>query len=422
MNPFHFSSRTNWDLSPNELTMRVAEHRRKGRPVLDLAESNPTRCELSFPSGKILGAFLQPENLSYEPTPLGLLQAREAVAGYYESTADLRIDPKQILLTAGTSEAYSFLFRLLAEPGDQILVPRPSYPLLEFLARLNDIDLKAYTLEYHRGWHIDLNSVERGLTSRTRALLVVNPNNPTGSGIRTQEREALTAFCRDHQIALISDEVFLDFEFVDTLSGDLPQSEPQGTPSRSSPETTGLRSLVGTTGALTFCLNGISKMLGLPQMKLAWIASSGPPALLTPALERLEVIADTYLSVGTPIQRALPTMLQEVRHIMRPQILARVRSNLHALDERVAQTAGLCERLMADGGWSAVLSIPRTVTEDAWVLQWLDQDDVFVHPGYFFDFESDGHIVLSLIPPEPVFRDGIDRIFSRIEKVLKGGS
>jgi alanine-synthesizing transaminase len=419
MNPFHFSSRTDWDLSPNELSRRVAEHRREGRPLLDLTESNPTRCELSYPGGKIVEALLQPENLTYEPTPQGLLQAREAVARYYESTAGQRIDPKQILLTASTSEAYSFLFRLLAEPGDQILVPRPSYPLLDFLARLNDVNLKAYTLEYHRGWHVDLSSVEHGLTARTRALLVVNPNNPTGSGIRAQEQEALTAFCRDHQLALISDEVFLDFEFENSPSSGFPQTELPGTSSRPSPERTRLRSLVGGTEALTFCLSGISKMLGLPQMKLAWVASSGPPAWLTPALERLEVIADTYLSVATPIQHALPTLLQDVRNTMRPQILARVRSNLHALDQRAAQTAGLCERLMAEGGWSAVLAIPRTLTEDAWVLQWLDRDEVLVHPGYFFDFENEGHVVLSLIPPEPVFREGIDRIFSRIAKVLK---
>jgi aspartate/methionine/tyrosine aminotransferase len=422
MNPFHFSSRTDWDLSPNELSRRVAEHRRRGRPLLDLTESNPTRCELSYPGGKILGALLQPENLTYEPGPQGLLQAREAVAGYYESTAAGRIDPKQILLTASTSEAYSFLFRLLAEPGDEILVPRPSYPLLDFLARLNDVSLKAYTLEYHRGWHVDLSSVEHGRSARTRALLVVNPNNPTGSGIRAPEQEALTAFCRDHQLALISDEVFLDFEFEDSSSSGFPQTELPDASSRPSEERIRLRSLAGGTGALTFCLNGISKMLGLPQMKLAWIVSSGPPAWLTPALERLEVIADTYLSVATPIQRALPTLLQDVREPMRRQILTRVRSNLRTLDERVAQTEGLCERLMAEGGWSAVLAIPRTLTEDAWVLQWLEQDGVLVHPGYFFDFEGEGHIVLSLIPPEHVFREGIDRIFSRIEKVLRGGS
>jgi alanine-synthesizing transaminase len=422
MNLFRFSSRTDWNLSPNELSRRVAEHRRQGRPLLDLTESNPTRCEFQYPNEKILSALSGVAGLSYEPTPQGLHQAREAVARYYKSTTGQRIDLNQILLSASTSEAYSFLFRLLADPGDQILVPRPSYPLLDFLARLNDVELTAYSLEYHQGWHVDLNSVERGLTPATRALVVVNPNNPTGSGIGVQEREALKALCRDHKLALISDEVFLDFEFGDRPCSGPGLTEPEVTsrPGSAGMEKASLRTFAGETETLTFCLNGISKMLGLPQMKLAWIVSSGPPAWLSPAMERLEVIADTYLSVGTPIQRALPVLLEDVRPAMREQILTRVRSNLTALDQRVAQMDGLCERLRADGGWSAVVSIPRTLTEDDWVIEWLDRDEVLVHPGYFFDFEKDGHIVLSLIPPEVLFREGINRVFSRIEKVLKG--
>jgi alanine-synthesizing transaminase len=422
MNRFPFSSRTDWNLTPNELSRRVSEHRRQERPLLDLTESNPTRCEFHYPHEKILGALSGTDSLSYEPTPLGLYRSREAVARYYESTTGHRLDLNQILLSASTSEAYSFLFRLLADPGDQVLVPRPSYPLLEFLARLNDVELKTYSLEYHQGWHVDVSSVERSLTPRTRALVVVNPNNPTGSGIRIQDREALKALCRDHGLALISDEVFLDFEFGDGPPPDLRHTRQGGIPPGASSESrrTRLASLLGEPEVLTFCLNGISKMLGLPQMKLAWIVSSGPRAGLAPALERLEVIADTYLSVGTPIQRALPKLLDDVRPTMTEQILTRVRSNLTALDQRVGQMDGSCERLRADGGWSAVVSIPRTLTEDAWVLQWLNQDEVLVHPGYFFDFENDGYIVLSLIPPEAVFREGINRVFSRIENTLQG--
>jgi len=421
MNRFHFSARTDWNLKPNELSRHVAEHRRQGRELFDLTESNPTRCGFEYPEEKILGALGLRESLAYNPIPQGLAYARDAVARYYTMTTGQHIDPNHLLITASTSEAYSFLFRLLAEPGDHILVPRPSYPLLEFLSRLNDVELDPYSLEYHQGWHVDLSSMEKGLTRKTRAVVVVNPNNPTGSGILPNERKALLAFCRDREIALVSDEVFIDFEFSDRpgLPGGPSRMSATAIPASLDSETNRLRSFIGNTEALTFCLNGISKMLGLPQMKLAWIASNGPSGSLAPALERLEVIADTYLSVSTPIQCALPLLLGDVRETMREQILTRLRSNLRALDQRVAQTGGLCERLIADGGWSAVVSVPRILSEDEWVLRWLDLDGVLAHPGYFFDFEREGYIVLSLIPPEPVFYEGIQRIFSRIEKALE---
>lgn len=421
MNPFHFSARTDWNLTPNQLSRRVAEHRRQGRAFIDLTESNPTRCGFEYPEKKILGALALQESLAYDPIPQGLACARDAVARYYTTTTGQRIDPNHLLLTASTSEAYSFLFRLLAEPGDRILVPRPSYPLLEFLSRLNDVELEPYSLEYHQGWHVDLSSMEKALNHNTRAVVVVNPNNPTGSGILPDERKALLAFCGDHEIALVSDEVFIDFEFSERprLPGESNRRSAPAIPASSDTGTNRLSSFIGNTESLTFCLNGISKMLGLPQMKLAWIASSGPSVSLAPALERLEVIADTYLSVSTPIQCALPLLLGDVRETMRVQMLTRLRSNLRALDQRVAQTGGLCERLIAHGGWSAVVSVPRILSEEDWVLRWLDLDGVLAHPGYFFDFEREGYIVLSLILPEPVFCEGIQRIFSRIEKTLK---
>lgn len=394
----HFSNRTEWNLTPNELTRRVLEHRRQGKSLIDLTEANPTRCGFDYPGEQILDAISQPESLVYNPTSKGLLAAREAVAQYYENLVAFHPDPEQLVLTSSTSEAYSFLFRLLAEPGDEILVPRPSYPLFDFLAQINDVRLEWYMLEYDHGWHLDFDSLQRARSPRTRAVLVVNPNNPTGSGIHLQERQKLLAFCREMGLPLISDEVFLDF---------------------GSTEGENLTSFAGTDETLTFCLSGISKMLGLPQMKLAWIVASGPSDWLTRALERLDVIADTYLSIGTPIQHALPRLLDALRPMIQHQIQSRLQTNLAALDERVARTGGLCRRLNLEGGWSAVISIPRTICEEEWVLRWLDQENVLVHPGYFFDFVKEGYAVLSLIPPTSDFQEGIDRMMSRIEKDLK---
>lgn len=400
MEPFRFSSRTQWNLTPNELTRRVAALRHQGVLLYDLTASNPTQCGLEYPAEKIRSALTQKSILSYDPAPKGLASARRAVSQYLQLKTGAAFDPEHLLLTAGTSEAYSFLFRLLAEPGDSILVPHPSYPLFDFLGQLNDIELIPYALDYADRWRVDDGSLHRALASQTRAVLAVNPNNPTGSGVLPEERNFLLEFCRDHGLALIADEVFLDFEF----SSDSPH----------------LQTLAGSTATLTFALNGISKMLGLPQMKLAWIAASGPRDWLTPAVERLEVIADTYLSVATPIQLALPALLEDVRAEVHPRILERVRSNLNSLDTLVAKTAGLCRRLVADGGWSAVLSIPRTRSEEAWVLRWLELDHVLAHPGYFFDFQRDGHVVVSLLPPPEIFREAVQRMLSRVLSDVNG--
>lgn len=417
MSLFRFASRTDWNLTPNKLARKVAELRRRGRELLDLTESNPTRCGFNYPDAAILGALAQAGSLSYDPAPKGLLAAREAVARYYQARTGLDLDVEHLVLTASTSEAYSYLFRLLAAPEENLLAPQPSYPLFDFLARTNDVVMKPYRLEYHDGWQVDLHSVEQALTPTTRALLVVNPNNPTGSGVHAEDRERLIDLCREHGLALISDEVFLDFEWPENLRSDR-SAEPHNADVETSSSGKRLKSFAGEERVLTFCLSGISKMLALPQMKLAWIVASGPPAWLSPALERLEVIADTYLSVGTPVQTALPLLLDELRVPMREQILNRIHDNLRFLDAQVSQTHGTCRRLRAEGGWSAVVSIPRIHSEEEWIMRWLENDAIIVHPGYFFDFERPGYLVLSLIPPPHLFQEGVKRLFSRIQSEL----
>ncbi|MGH9649795.1 MAG: pyridoxal phosphate-dependent aminotransferase, partial [Terriglobales bacterium] len=292
-----FSSRTNWDLTPNRLAAELARLRARGREVLDLTESNPTRCGLKYESRAILKALARPAALQYHPDPRGMASARESVADYYRKrgggAASLRVDPQKILLTASTSEAYSFVFRLLCEPGDQVLLPSPSYPLFEFLAGLNDVELVPYPLLYDHGWEIDLHSLESAITLRSRALVVVNPNNPTGSFVKAHEIKALNRLCAARSLALVADEVFLDYA-----------REGKVRPS-----------LAANRQVLTFALSGLSKVSALPQMKVAWAVVNGPKPEVRRAMARLEVIADTYLSVSTPAQLALPGLLAQRRPV-----------------------------------------------------------------------------------------------------------
>ncbi len=322
-----FAARTDWDLTPTRLAAALARRRAAGLPVLDLTESNPSRCGLLGGAEGILGALAHPGNLWYEPAPLGRPEARAAVGRYYGDKG-VALAADRVCLTASTSEAYAFLFRLLADPGDEVLIPRPSYPLLDFLAGLNDVRLVPYPLVYDRHWRVDLDALRDAVGPRARAIVAVHPNNPTGSFIRPGERDALVEVCRDHGIALIVDEVFGDYAFEPT--GDCAAT------------------LAGTAGALTFVLNGLSTVAALPQMKLAWIAASGPEDLVRPALDRLEVIADTYLSVGTPIQRALPPILA-ARADIQQKVLARLRANRKTLADRLAE-GGPAEALHAKGG------------------------------------------------------------------------
>ncbi len=381
-----FSSRTRWNLKKNKISLTLNRLRAKGEKILDLTQSNPTACGIEYPPF-ILDALSNPSNLRYDPAPLGNKNARKAVAACY-SRPGIAVHPDDLVLTASTSEAYSFVMRCLADPQDRILFPRPSYPLLDHLAQINDVGIDRYLLRYDGFWQIDFDSLEKGVTPRTRAIVLVNPNNPTGSFIKIWERERLLRICSRHRLALISDEVFADYAFA--RDGQR------------------VRSIAEGNKILTFSLGGISKMLGLPQMKLSWICVSGPAGQKKQALERLEMIADTYLSVNTPVQHALGRWLKSCRKIQR-QIQTRVQQNLAFLKAQPWCGRG-CEVLNAEGGWYAVLRIPAVRSEEEWVLEILRQKKVLVHPGYFFDFEKEAYLVLSLLPPPAEFSNAIKRI------------
>jgi len=391
-----FSSRTDWDLTPNRLAAELARMRARGREVLDLAESNPTRCGLKYDRRAILRALARPAALAYHPDPCGLRAARQAVAEYYRrrgrGDGSLRVDPERILLTASTSEAYSFLFRALCEPGDQVLAPAPSYPLFDFLAGLNDVELRPYPLLYDHGWQFDLHSLESALTSRTRAVVVVNPNNPTGSFVRREELVALNSLCARRGLALIADEVFLDYAHD----------------GRARP------SLAANRRVLTFVLSGLSKISALPQMKVAWTVVNGPRREVRRALERLEVIADTYLSVNTPAQLALPALLAQRRPIQ-AQLRRRIADNRRELARQLASHPA-CRVLESEGGWYAVLRVPVKGSDEGLAVALLRRRGVLVHPGHFYGFSGQGHLVLSLIVPQAQFREGLRRLLGDVGK------
>jgi alanine-synthesizing transaminase len=398
---FMFSSRTNWKLAQNRFTQTLAEVRASGATVLDLTHSNPTRVGLKYDERAILGALASARALDYDPQSKGLLEARKAVAGYYRerghrgsgnvasnvSTGGVDVDAEQIVLTTSTSEGYSYVFRLLCNAGDELLVPKPSYPLFEFLADLQDVKLVPYPLIYDHGWQMDFHSLEKAVTDRTRGVVVVHPNNPTGSCVQPHEMKLLNALCREHGLAVIADEVFLDYP--------LGESKPA--------------TFAANQDVLTFTLSGLSKISALPQMKVAWVVTSGPSEQSSEALARLEVIADTYLSMNAPIQWALPMLLEHRKNIQ-AQLLERVKSNLAELDRQlVAQKS--CERLSVEAGWYAVLRVPVTRSDEELVIELLREKSVLVHPGHFYDFPGDGYLVLSLITPEAEFAEGMGRVF-----------
>jgi alanine-synthesizing transaminase len=383
-----FSTRTCWDLRPNRLSELRARKLAAGAHLLDLTESNPTRAQIPYPQD-LLAPLTLPEGRRYEPAPFGLLAAREAVAADY-ARRGAAVDPGRIVLTASTSEAYAFLLKLLCDPGDELLVPRPGYPLFEYLASLESVRVHSYPLEHDGSWHVDLDALGRAVSTRTRAVVVVSPGNPTGAYLGREERDALAAVAAEHGVAIISDEVFADFSFVSGKS----------------------RSPIadGDGPALTFSLGGLSKSCGLPQLKLAWMAVSGPPEHCRDTLERLEVVADTYLSVSTPVQVAAATLLARRPELQAP-LLERVRTNLEALRSRL-DARSPASLLEPEGGWSAVLRVPATVSEEERVCRLLDRRDVLVHPGYFFDFPMEAFLVLSLLPPTATFSAGVDRILA----------
>ena len=369
-----YSSRFHWDTRPNLLTQLLAEKRRSGAHLLDLTESNPTRAALAYPP-EIAEAFRDPRILTYEPSPAGALEAREAVSAYYAARGH-QVAPGRILLTASTSEAYAYLFKLLADPGDEILVPRPSYPLFEYLANMESLKVRQYPLVYHAGWSIDLDALRAEMSQRTRAVILVNPNNPTGSYVKRGEREALRKLCGERDAALIADEVFSDYalgpdgERVPLLAGE-------------------------------YSMSGLSKVAGLPQMKLGWIVAPEE------AIEKLEWIADTYLSVSTPVQCAAARLLAAGEEVQR-QIRERTAANLCFAREALAgSAAGI---LAVEGGWCITIQVPRVRSEEEWTLELLRRENVLVQPGFFYDFESEAFLVASLLTPRKIFEEGIGRM------------
>jgi len=366
-------------METNALTLLLEAKRRAGEPVLDLTESNPTRAGIEYPVG-FLSALSNPLAAVYEPEPFGLPAARELIAAEYDAAG-----VEKVAMTASTSEAYSWLFKLLCDPGDEILIPRPSYPLFDYLAALESISVRHYGLFYdHGAWCIDFHTIERALHARTRAVVVVNPNNPTGHFIAKHELRELRALCADRGIAMISDEVFRDYPIA--------------------PRAESVLTLGGSDSALTFTLHGLSKSVGLPQMKLAWMVVSGERAVVDAAMPRLEMIADTYLSAATPVQCALPSLLA-LRRPIQTQIVARLKENLQSL-----RSSGL-RVLEVEAGWYATVTSGRG---DNFAELLLRTQNVLVQPGYFYDFEDSGSLVLSLLTRPEIFREGVNRIRSEL--------
>ena len=376
-----FSDRRRWDAATNPLAVLVEKERHAGAEILDLTISNPTRAGFEYPREEILAALSDARALIYDPQPRGILFAREAVAKWYAARS-IEVDASRILLTASTSEAYAYLFKLLANPGDEVLTPRPSYPLFEHLAALESVDIKQYPLRYDGAWHVDFDALERAITARTRAIVVVNPNNPTGSLLAFDEIERLDVLAAARNLAIISDEVFADY----TFRGGHP-------------------TLIRDRHTLTFSLNGLSKSAGLPQMKLGWMVVSGPGC--EGALERLEWIADTYLSISSPVQVAAPRLLA-CASAVQSQILQRAKSNLATLQSALANSP--FQVLNTEGGWCAVIQVARTRTEEQWTLDLLRDQNVLVQPGFFYDFETEAYLVVSLLTEPSLLQEGIRRL------------
>ena len=384
-----FSSRLGQTAGRNRLALALAARKAMGLPVIDLTLSNPTRAGFVYPPG-LLQPLAHDRALRYEPQAFGLPAAREAISNDF-ARRGARVAAGQIVLTASTSEAYSLLFKLLCDPGDAILAPRPSYPLLEHLTALDGVLLEHYGIEYHGEWMIDVHGLrERLARGRVRAIVMINPNNPTGSAVKVPQLEAIASLAREHELALISDEVFADY----------PIAGPPGA------------SALTQQTALTFALGGLSKSVGLPQAKLAWIGVGGPAPLVADAMERLETICDAYLSVSTPVQAAAAELLIEGTHI-RTQIQRRIRENFATIAEAVSAYPS-CSVLPAEAGWCAVLQVPAIKPEESLVLELLDRTGVLVHPGYFFDFDREAYLVISLLPEPDVFSAALDAILREI--------
>jgi aspartate/methionine/tyrosine aminotransferase len=390
-----FSERIPRSLEPNRITRAVRRAREAGRALVDLTVTNPTIAGFDYPTS-LLDGLTSSGALRYDPQPFGHTDARRAVACDYARRGS-EVDPLRIVLTASTSEAYSLLFKLLCEPhGEAVMVPVPSYPLFDHLTALDGVQSVPYRLDYHGRWTVAVDELERRWTQTVRAVLAVSPNNPTGSVLSAEEYDMLSAFCAEHEVALIIDEVFADY----------PLAPEAVTISRCSRGPTSI-------APLTFRLGGLSKSAGLPQVKLGWMLIEGPDNLVREAMERLEVICDAYLSVSTPVQVAAPALITSGAAV-RAQILDRVRRNFQALLSAAAHHPAI-EVLHTDAGWSSVLRVPSTRSEEDLVVELLDRDDVIVHPGFFFDFSHEAFVVVSLLVEPEAFDSGVRRVLERAD-------
>ncbi|MDP8212305.1 MAG: pyridoxal phosphate-dependent aminotransferase [Candidatus Zapsychrus exili] len=383
-----FSCRTNWELSENKITFTLDKLKEDNIDIINLTESNPTKCNFHYPA-EIVSSLSSKENLSYSPHSQGNLLARKAVSAYYK-TMGLNVDEDAIFLTSSTSEGYCYLFRILADTGDNVIFPRPSYPLFQFLTDLNDVKMKNYSLAYDKAWSVDFDSLLEEISIKTKAVAVVNPNNPTGSFIKECEKSKLNKICKENNLAIISDEVFFDFCFDENKK---------------------YPSFVENDEVLTFALGGLSKTLGMPQMKLSWIIISGPDDLVEEAKARLDVVADTFLSVNTPVQNACPVWLSK-RVEIQQQMLNRIKCNLTFLEKELDNSKA--DLLKTEGGWYVAFKISDKYKEEDLVLELLKKDHVFVHPGYFFDFQDEPYVVVSLLPEQENFQKGIGRVINRL--------
>ena len=393
-NEIIYSNRLDWRYGSNRISQILKQKEHSGEKIIDLTESNPTKVRLDYPKNLILSSLSSSKSITYSPSAMGLDEPRLAVVKYYHDHA-FKLEKEQILLTSSTSEAYSHILRLLADPNDNLLVPQPCYPLLHYLTALECIKIFPYELVYNNEcWNIDLDSIRKAMTHSTRAIVIVNPNNPTGNFIKQTEMNAIADFCLKHNLPLIVDEVFLDYKFdKDT-------------------KTKSRKPLIYPPQLLTFILSGLSKVCGLPQMKLSWIAVQGPKSLQEQVIRRLALINDMYLSVSTPIQYATPSYL-ELRKIIHPLISHRLRENLTSLKGCLSGTSA--KLLNIEGGWYGIIRLPSDKTDEDWVTQILKQCNVSIHPGYFYDFQEEAHLICSLLPAPDDFQKGIQRI----KRVLK---
>jgi alanine-synthesizing transaminase len=381
-----YSERLSWCISSNSLARLVEEKRRAGVPLIDLTVSNPTETFRDYPHPAISRAYANIKDFTYRPDPFGQQDSRIAVARYYERRK-IPVSAGQILLTASTSEAYSVFFKVFCNPGDEVLAPVPSYPLVEYLASLESAQVVPYRLVYDGSWFIDFADLRRQISPRTRAVVVVNPNNPTGSFLKKSEAEILLELAQEHNLPILCDEVFMDYSLGDGADR--------------------VRTMIGYDSGLSFSLGGLSKAAGMPQMKLAWIVLNGPERDREAVLQRLELILDTYLSVGTPVQCALRELL-DIGEGIQEQIRIRIAQNRKALNRLLENSPA--RPLQTEGGWSSIIELPRTLSEEEWITRLVEEQGVIAQPGYFFDMASEAYVAVSLITPGDEFAEGIRRL------------